>query len=1017
MAAGRIVIEGFMPALDLNGSPVPGAKLTFFNNRTTTLASIFTDYELSVPHANPVIADAAGQFDSIFADASNLYTITITDGNNVPVGVGSLDDVRSIGEPTNSSFALQYDEADTRTLAARFQEMPVSVGEFSSLVVPGVGGLPDNWTLAINTALESDRNVYLPGRVGGYYVKGALLNRPAGNMLVGDGVEESYLVIDGDFDMAAVGVLKIPASASELHAGLDNVGFVFKQPGANHISAIAVATGGTGYTSVPTVTITGGGGSGAMARAVLTAGVVTSIVITRKGEGYTSSPTVTITGGGGTGATAGTVTRVATVLRSHMIQYPPAIYARNVARPFFGNVRVTGGWDGFDLRDNTGGLMGGRWELGTINCAFRGGGADGASPALDFWNVDTIRVWPHGFQDAGRLAVWLDGAGEGTKIGRIDGVSIKSLGGYGVEHTLQGTAFDVSYVSDGADLTYDYAPPVPGGAASVEVYTENANFERTLLTQGVAYTVAITSTGGTITLAAPVAAGLTIRIILTTIVYGPFGSIGDLKVDGNTAHLLAEAGEIAFGTVYGSTAIADDYKIKSTGAKLTIPSWWFLGHPDADTDMIQVENGGSIHLGHGTCVYLGENQSLASVKDAGSVLTVMGAYFGRCANQTRIKAFIRQSDVGGYLTATGNVWEAIGAGTGAAVELLDNGLHNVTDNNLNGWGLSIYDTAGAERQGVYGPNAGQSALRRLGGGGSVVVSADTHGYLAGDASATGTITVSGTPVANETFVVGGQTFTFKAARTVAGEVTISAVNATQARNILAAIQADVSATVTASVASAVVTVTAVATGTAGNSVVLTEAATGVAVSGSGTLSGGGTGTAISTITGGYDGQSYTITATQDRDFVHGGSVKLRNGANRTLKTGDVIRFTIRENVSIEEGVSVSSATSASITPTPAVGAFTSAAATISYNLIDGECVGSITLVITTIGTATGPVSYTLPYTAFRGEAFAAHDHTTGVLGGARLPTGTATLSVCAAANTMLGTTGSTVVTSFRYRIA
>ena len=63
-------------------------------------------------------------------------------------------------------------------------------------------------------------------------------------------------------------------------------------------------SGGSGYTSAPTVTITGGGGSGATATATVVGGKVTGLTITSAGTGYTSAPTVTISGGGGTGANA-----------------------------------------------------------------------------------------------------------------------------------------------------------------------------------------------------------------------------------------------------------------------------------------------------------------------------------------------------------------------------------------------------------------------------------------------------------------------------------------------------------------------------------------------------------------------------------------------------------------------------------------------------------------------------------------------------------------------------------------
>ncbi|MDD4904955.1 MAG: G8 domain-containing protein [Methylobacter tundripaludum] len=60
--------------------------------------------------------------------------------------------------------------------------------------------------------------------------------------------------------------------------------------------------GGSGYTSAPTVTFAGGGGTGAQGTATIAGGTVTGVTITNGGSGYTSAPTVTFTGGGGTGA-------------------------------------------------------------------------------------------------------------------------------------------------------------------------------------------------------------------------------------------------------------------------------------------------------------------------------------------------------------------------------------------------------------------------------------------------------------------------------------------------------------------------------------------------------------------------------------------------------------------------------------------------------------------------------------------------------------------------------------------
>jgi hypothetical protein len=69
------------------------------------------------------------------------------------------------------------------------------------------------------------------------------------------------------------------------------------------VQSVSITNGGSGYTSVPTITFTGGGGANATATATISGSVV-SITLNGGGTGYTGSPTISFTGGGGTGATA-----------------------------------------------------------------------------------------------------------------------------------------------------------------------------------------------------------------------------------------------------------------------------------------------------------------------------------------------------------------------------------------------------------------------------------------------------------------------------------------------------------------------------------------------------------------------------------------------------------------------------------------------------------------------------------------------------------------------------------------
>lgn len=72
------------------------------------------------------------------------------------------------------------------------------------------------------------------------------------------------------------------------------------------VTTVNITNPGTGYTTAPAVTFSGGGGSGAAATAIInTAGNVVAVIMTNFGTGYTSAPSVSIAApGAGTTATA-----------------------------------------------------------------------------------------------------------------------------------------------------------------------------------------------------------------------------------------------------------------------------------------------------------------------------------------------------------------------------------------------------------------------------------------------------------------------------------------------------------------------------------------------------------------------------------------------------------------------------------------------------------------------------------------------------------------------------------------
>lgn len=97
-------------AVGLDGRPLAGAKLYTYESGTSTPKAVFTDAGLSVAHANPVEADAAGRFPAMFLAAGDYKTI-LTDAADAVIatddpveGAGSLTGT-TLGGPLTLSYA------------------------------------------------------------------------------------------------------------------------------------------------------------------------------------------------------------------------------------------------------------------------------------------------------------------------------------------------------------------------------------------------------------------------------------------------------------------------------------------------------------------------------------------------------------------------------------------------------------------------------------------------------------------------------------------------------------------------------------------------------------------------------------------------------------------------------------------------------------------------------------------------------------------------------------------------
>ena len=135
----------------------------------------------------------------------------------------------------------------------------------------------------------------------GLYIRAAASSSDADAIIANTGLLASLGITDAGSlqkSAAAVVIPRTPRFVTPLHGYFTPSG----------ITTLAVADGGSGFPDNPAVTIpapTGADGIQATATATAAGGVLTSLRITNMGRGYTSVPTITISGGSGEIITVG----------------------------------------------------------------------------------------------------------------------------------------------------------------------------------------------------------------------------------------------------------------------------------------------------------------------------------------------------------------------------------------------------------------------------------------------------------------------------------------------------------------------------------------------------------------------------------------------------------------------------------------------------------------------------------------------------------------------------------------
>lgn len=155
MAADLLILPS--RALSSAGVPLSGAKLHTYVTGTSTPQSVYTTSALNVAHANPVVADAGGNFAPIYFNSAQTYRVKLTDSTGAvtvfdvdPFTTGALAQLAASGGSAIVGFLQSGVGAVARTAQDKLREAPFTPEDFGA-----VGNNSTDDTLAIRKAFTA----------------------------------------------------------------------------------------------------------------------------------------------------------------------------------------------------------------------------------------------------------------------------------------------------------------------------------------------------------------------------------------------------------------------------------------------------------------------------------------------------------------------------------------------------------------------------------------------------------------------------------------------------------------------------------------------------------------------------------------------------------------------------------------------------------------------------------------------------------------------------------------------